>query len=564
MNLEIKKPKKWEGILSFTALLWAVLLVNIYAGDWFFRWDLTEEGRYTISEGTKQLLEELDDVVYVEVYLDGELNAGFKRLQKAISETLEEFRYYAGARLEYKFIDPYDAPNPRALARRQKELVDRGLTPTYLNETADGARVQKVIFPGAIVSYRGREQAALLLKGNKGTSAQLQLNQSAEGVEYELASAIRLLSVKEKPKVAIIAGHEDLRPIDLQEFRKGLEQRYWVDRIEIGEKPLSDYNAIVMAQPKQRFSEEEVFELDQYVVNGGKALLMIDKVQMNLDSIAIGGTYAFGYDLGIEDWLFRMGIRVNNDLVQDIQAGVIEVQTGNFGNQAQVKPMPWPYYVYLNKFSDHPIVRNMDVVYGKFISTLDTVVADGITKTPLIYTSNRTRIKKVPTMVDLNEMREDMKSKAFQGLFDKGHTPIAYLLEGQFTSLYANQGAPLSKKGAAVTKSGGSKVVVVGDADLIRNEMDPRTGKPEPIDYDKYRRQNMSNMDFVFNALEYLIDEDGIINARKKRVTLRPLDVIRAKEERAYWQVLNIVLPAAAIIGFGIIYVYLRRRKYTS
>ena len=563
MDFNIRKPKKWEAILSFTAVLWGLLLINIYAGEWFFRLDLTEEKRYTISKGTRAMLEDLDDVVYVEVYLEGDLNAGFKRLQKSIRETLEEFRYYAGSRLEYKFVDPYDVPNRRAVARRQKELADRGLTPTYLNEQADGERIQKVIFPGAIISYRGREQAVQLLKGNKGASPQEQLNQSAEGVEYELGSAIRQLSTKEKPKVAILGGHESLRPVDLQDFRGRLEKRYWVDRIRMGEKPLADYDAIIMAQPKKRFSEEEVFELDQYVVNGGKALLMIDKVQMNLDSIAIGGTYAFGYDLGIEDWLFRMGIRVNNNLVQDIQAGMIEVQAGNFGNQRQVKPMPWPYYVYLNKFSDHPVVRNMDVVYGKFLSTLDTVVAEGVEKTPLIYTSNRTRIKEVPTIVDLNEMQQDMRSKEFQTLFTAGHTPIAYLLEGTFTSLYANIGAPPSNLNAPVTKKGESKVVVVGDADIIRNEIDPRTQKPEPIDFDKYRSQNMSNMDFVFNSLSYMLDEDGIINARKKRVTLRPLDAIRVKEERTYWQLLNIVMPVVVVAIFGFAYVYWRKKKYS-
>jgi gliding-associated putative ABC transporter substrate-binding component GldG len=551
--------KKWEDILTATALLWALLLLNIHSGRFSFRLDLTEDRRYTMADGTKHLLEGLDDVVYVEVYLDGELNAGFRRFREVIQETLEQFRAHAGERLQYRFIDPSDGPNPKAIARQQQELAARGLPPTYLDEQVDGQRVQRVIFPGAIVSYRAKETPVLLLKSNKGMSAEEQLNQSAEGVEYALASAIWELSAKARRRIALLGGHSELEGKHLADFQATLEARYRVDRVRIGQEPLEPYDAVVLVQPKERFSDREVFLLDQYIVGGGKALLLLDKVQMNLDSIAKGGTYAFGYDLGLEDLLFRYGLRLNNDLIQDQQAGLIEVVAGNFGDKAQVQRYPWPYYVYLNTFSKHPMVRNLGMVYAKFLGTIDTVSAPGVRKTPLIFTSPYTRVKPAPTMVDLNELKGELRQP---GIFNRQGLPVAYLLEGRFTSLYANQALPEGVSGRKILKEGESRIVVCSDADWVRSEINPRTGQPEPIDFDRLGGQPTSNKDFALHALAYLTGDSGLLEARKKELALRPLDRIRAKEERLFWQVLNVGVPVAAVALFGAMYGYWRRRRY--
>jgi len=553
------KHKKWEDILTFSAVLLFILLVNINLRYVPWRLDLTEEKRYTISDATKELLENLDDVIYIEVYLEGDLNAGFRRLRNAIAETLDEFRVYGGSRVEYKFVNPDEAPNPTARNRFYQQLAAKGLPATTLYDNIDGKRTQKVIFPGAIISYKNREEAVLLLKGNRAASAQERLNQSIEGIEYELASSIRKMGIGQKKNIAFVYGHEELYPNELQDITNALSEYFIIDRVQLDGPNLDLYDALVIAQPRKAFSETDKYNLDQYVMRGGSALFMIDKIQMNLDSIATGGTYAFAYDLNIEDLLFRYGVRINMNLLQDQQAGTIEVFTGNVGNQPNIERLPWPYYIFLNTFSEHPIVRNMDVVYSRFVSSIDTVKAENVIKTPLMFTSKYTRVKNAPTMVDLNELKNDMDP----ALYNQSNLPVAYLLEGQFRSLFATRFPPpgIDAK-SKLNESEPAKVLVVADGDIPANDFDPQTGEMLPIDFDPIRRQALSNKEFMVNALNYLTDENGLIAARAKEITMRPLDKFRIEEEKIFWQAFNIGLPIALVILFGVARFYWRKKTY--
>ena len=557
----LKNPKKWESILLFSAICWLLLLINMNADTFFFRLDLTEEKRYTITDATKGLLQNLDDEVYIEVYLEGELNSGFKRLQKAIQEQLEGFKLYSNNQVVFKFINPNDAPTQKARNQFYKQLVAKGLPATTIYEKTDGQNIQKVIFPGAIISYQNKEKAVLLLKGNKGASAAQQLNQSIEGLEYELASTIKTVTADKKKSIAFIQGHQELNSQELSDITTSLSETYIVDKVNLKQNKIATYDAIVVAQPKKKFSEQEKYQLDQFIMNGGSAIFLLDRVQMNLDSIGKGGTYAFGYELNIEDMLFKYGVRVNMDMIQDQQAGLIEIFAGYRGNQANIRKLPWPYFVYLNKFSSHPITRNMDVILGKFISTIDTVKAVGIKKTPLVFTSQYSRIRKAPTMVDLNELKNIRDIK----LFNKKHIPVAYLLEGKFISLYNNRFPPKGVNTKNLKKkSKGAKVIVFSDGDIIRSEKDKKTGKQLPIDFDKARGETISNKDFILNALAYLTEENGLITSRNRQVKLRPLDEFKVEEEKLYWQILNIVVPVFLIIAFGVMRSYRRKKKYQS
>ncbi|MEN7548230.1 gliding motility-associated ABC transporter substrate-binding protein GldG [Rapidithrix thailandica] len=557
--MKLNNPKKWEDILQYTALVLLLVLINIHSGQWFFRWDLTDEKRYTISGASKELLSGLNDVVYVEVYLDGDLNSEFRRLQKAIRETLEEFKIFGGKNLEFKFTDPNEAPTAQARNRFYQQLVQKGLPYTNVFDVVEGERKEQILFPGAIITYKNREKPVLLLKGNKAASEQEQLNQSVEGIEFELASAIGQLVATQKKSIAFIEGHDELNQVQTADITTSLSEGYIVDRVRLEQTDLSRYDALIIAQPKKKFSELDKFKLDQYVMRGGNVLFFMDKVQMNLDSISQGGTYAFGYDLNIEPLLFRYGVRVNIDLLKDQQAGAVEVVTGTFGNRPRTQTLPWVYYIYLNKFSEHPIVRNMDVIYGKFLSTIDTVKAEGVTKTPLVYTSKYTQVKGIPSMIDLNEIRED----ANRDLYNRQHLPVAYLLEGKFKSLYANRFPPKGAEGTEIVKQGNqAKILVFSDGDILRNEINPRNNNVQPIDFDPFRQQSLSNKEFILNTLSYMTDKGGLIASRNKSITLRPLDMPRVREEKIYWQILNVALPVALIIVFGIGRYYLRKRKY--
>lgn len=555
------KIKKWEDILQFVAVFLLIVLLNIYAGTYFFRLDLTEEKRYTIAEPTKDILRKLDDQVYVEVYLDGDLNAGFKRLQKAIRETLDEFTVYGGANVQYKFVNPDEASSEEDRNNFYKQLTGKGVQPTNLFDNQNGKKVEKIIFPSALISYKNKETPVLLLKGNVAASPMEQLNQSVENVEYELINAIKKITLSQKPSIAIIEGHDELRPIDIADLTTSLDEFYVVDRVNLQQNNLDGYAAVMIAQPKTRFSELEKYKLDQYIMNGGKALFFIDAIQMNLDSISKGGAYAFGYDLNINDMLFKYGIRINTDLIQDTEMGRIVVNIGKLGDQPNFRPFAWHYYVILNRFKRMPITKNLNGIYTRFLSTMDTIKTPNVKKTPLLLTNQYSRVRRMPNLVRLEEVRTDLDPK----LYNRSFLPVCYLLEGKFTSLYKNRFAPDSIENKQVKQeSEPTKIIVFSDGDIPRNEIDKRNGQPLPLGYDQLSQQTFSNKDFVMNALAYLIDENGLISSRNKEITLRPLDKFRVQDEKLSWQLINMVLPVAVIISFGIFRFWWRKRKYES
>ncbi len=557
--INLSNPHKWEDILQFTVVFLFIVLINIHANRYFFRLDLTEERRYTISEATKKVLENLEETVYIEVYLDGDLNSGFRRLQKSTREILDEFRVYAGERLQYKFVNPDAGSTQKERNNFYSQLVKKGIQATQLFENQDGKKVQKIIFPAALVSFQQKETPLLLLKGNKTASPDEQLNQSIEGLEFEFAQAIQKLSERNKKSIAIISGHEELTNGEMHDLIQSLEESYYVDRVDLRQQKLDNYEALILAQPKTPFSEREKFYIDQFVMRGGKAMFFLDMVQMNLDSIAMGGAYAFGYDLNLTDLLFRYGVRPAIDLVQDMQMGMILLNVGTLGDRPNLQPVQFPYYVTLNKFAAHPSVRNLNGIYARFFGTIDTVRADAVQKTPLVFTNQYSRTKKVPTMVSLDELKADLD----KSLYQKQHLPVAYMLEGKFTSLFKNRYAPA---GLAQTKiipeSKPTKVLVFADGDLLKNEIDRRTGKPLPLGYEMISQQTYSNKDFVLNSLSYMLDDQGLILSRSRQITLRPLDRFRTEDERFFWQILNLVLPLVLVLAFGIFRYVWRKKKY--
>jgi ABC-2 type transport system permease protein len=548
--------KKWEDLLQYSALLLFLLLLNLLAARYFWRIDLTEEKKYSIADNSKTLLKSLDEVVTVQVFLGGDLNADFKRLRKAVQETLDEFRIYGGDFIQYQFINPDEATSEKERNNFYQSLIAKGIQPTNLFDNVEGKKVQKIIFPYALISYKNKEVPVLLLKGNVAASAKEKLNQSVEAVEYELAYTIKNLTQSQKPAIALLTGHEELTADQTADMEEALTTSYLVDRVDISKDQLTGYDAIVVAQPKRKYDEAAKYKIDQFIMNGGKALFFLDAVQMNLDSIPLGGTYAFGYDLGIDDLLFRYGVRVNQDLLQDLFMGNIVVNVGRFGNAANLQPIRFPYYIALNQFANHPTVRNLNAVYARFASTIDTVKADKVKKTPLLFTNKYSRVRRVPNQITLDELKVDMQ----KDLYQKQYLPVLYLLEGQFSSLYKNRFAPDGSK--PKIESPPTKLIVCSDGDLLRNEIDRKTKQTFPLGFDPITRQTFANKELIQNLLAYLLDEQGLINTRSKEIALRPLDELRIKEEKNYWQLLNVLLPIVLVLAFGLLRYYVRQRKH--
>ena len=556
VNLE---SKKLEDILKFLIGIFLLLILNNLASRAFFRIDLTEEKRYTIAQPTRELLSNLDDVVFIEVFLAGDMPAGFERFQKSIRETLEEFKSYAGTDLQYQFIDPATAISERSRGEFMRRLSQRGIQPTNLFATEEGQQIEKLIFPGAIIYYGGQEQGVMLLKGNLGAGAQERLNQSIEGIEYELIAAIRSLVITEKKMVGILQGQGIPTGSKIAGLKNALRDNYLVREVRLTANELDNLDALLVIKPRERFSEAEKFQLDQYVMQGGRVMWLIDAVQVSMDSLGGEGSIAAPYDLNLTDMLFEYGVRINDNNVMDLNAGAYPVVVGNVGDQPQIRPMPWPYFPLINNFGNHAITRNLNAVYTQFINTIDTVKAEEVKKTPLMFTSPYCKLRTAPYPVSLNQIREGFTPESFNA----GPFTVGYLLEGNFTSVFKNRILPAeADKDGFLPDGQASKMIVVADGDLAISLQNPQTGEAVPLGFDPITEQQFANQDFLLNAISYLIDEDGLITARNKEIKIRPLDQVKVQEEKLKWQVINLALPMVVLIAFGMIKFIIRKRKY--
>ncbi|GAB3777418.1 gliding motility-associated ABC transporter substrate-binding protein GldG [Spirosoma horti] len=540
----------------------ALVAVNVLSAFVFFRLDLTQEKRYTLSAPTENLLANLPDDIHIDVYLTGDLPPGFKRLETAVRETLDEFEAQAGKTITYRFIDPALITNPDEKNKLIDKLQQRGLLPTNLFASEGGKRTEKLVFPGALVSYKGQETAVQFLKGNKAASPEEQLNQSYEGVEFQLASAIRKLTQTEgnRRRVGLLYGHTQVPPSRFADLLASVQQTYdlyFIDMTKPG--PIAGLDAILVPKPDKAFSEEDIFKLDQFVVKGGRALFFVDG--QRVDSVNNEGTYAQPVSLNLDDLFFRWGVRLNRDVVKDLRCAPIPLNVGNLGDKPNIQLLPWRFYPLLNNFgtSGNPIVRNLDAILGRFISTLDTVQAAGIQKTPLLLTSPYTKVLKAPALISYNEARQQPDPQTY----NEGPKLIACLLEGQFKSLFANRILPGDPRAAGFRSEGvASRVLVCSDGDLIVNDVDYKRNAPYPLGFDRFTRTTFANKDFALNALDYLVDPNGVIAARTRTITLRPLDKIKVDANRTSWQLLNLLGPLALVGLVGLVWQVARRRKY--
>lgn len=554
-----KRTLKFQEIGQFVLLLLILVFANIILSSFFFRIDLTEDKRFSISEASKKILAQVKSPIYVEVYLEGEFPAGFERLQKSIRETLEEFRSYSHENIEYRFVNPSAAPDLKTRNQVYEQLAKSGLQPTNLMVKQGAEQVQKIIFPGAIIRVKGKEIPVQLLKGNQAASPGERLNQSVEGVEFELANGIKTAVQNGGNRIGVLGGHGEMTDRRMQDFGLTLNQYYKAEKVDLTTtNDLSPYDLLICIKPTQPFSEFDKFKLDQFVVKGGKMLILHDGIRAELDSIKPDGTLAFPYDTKLEDLLFRWGVRVNADLILDMNSGAIPLVVGYMGDKPETRLVPWRFYPVLNAFGKHPIVKNMDAIYSRFVSSMDTTLSPYIRKTPLVMSSKYSRIVTSPVRLSFNEARLNPLPEQYQ----KSFLPVAYLLEGKFISQYQNRMTPESdQKLAFKDRDKESKIVVVADGDLARNDTN-RKGDFFGLGYDRFTGTTFANKDFLMNCISYLLDENGVILAKNKSIALRPLDAPRIQKERSLWQTINIAGPVLFILGFGLFRLYLRNRKY--
>ncbi len=563
--MEKKKTStlKRQAWVSLGVLVLIIILANFISSLAFFRIDFTKEKRYTLSDASKSYMKNLNDIVYVTVYLEGEFPAGFKRLRNATKETLDDLKAYAGSNLEYEFINPTEETDPKIREEIIQQLVKKGLTPINVQVRDENGQKQQIVIPGAIVTYRGREQAFPLLQNSSvAGSADEVLNNSVINLEFQLVNNIKKVTQSERPSIAFIQGHGELDTFRTNDIIRTLRTYYdvkFVNLMQTSPQDLYKYKTLIIARPTQVFREAEKFNLDQYVMNGGRILWLIDALNADMDSLGAEQMMLTStYQLNLEDQLFRYGARVNTDLIQDIQCAPIPVITGNMGGQQQQDLLPWLFYPIFIPNTTHPVAKNLDGVRSEFASTIDTIDVPKVKKTPLLQSSNYTKVLNAPVRVALQMLSIEPNPQQFV----KKNMLTAVALEGTFTSVFKNRLVAKNENAKLLEESKPTRMIVVSDGDIIKNYFSKRDSIPQPLGYDRFTRRTFSNSTFIQNAVDWLADDYNLISARSKEVKLRMLDSGRIKKEKLRWQVFNIVFPTLLVILVGTFLFYRRKKKY--
>lgn len=568
-NSENSSKVRLRSWLQFLMMVAVVLLAASASSVLNLRIDLTEDNRYTLSDPTHEILAGIKNDIFIQVFLDGDIPIPLKRLKRSVREMLDEFRIASGRRIDYEFINPSDGNDVKQREAQYQHLINKGLMPINIQASdAEGGSTRKIIFPGMIVNCNGTEVPVSFLKNNQSLSSEQNILHSVEGLEYDMIQTIATITADSVYKVAFIEGHEELPEAETADITLNMARFFTVDRGVIGGKIgiLDNYSAVIVAGPEREFSEQDKLVLDQYIMNGGKILWLFEEVAVNQDSLVYGSTMGLYRPLNLEDMLFRYGARVNPAVVQDLECLTIRLMVMAGGTRQQVVSAPWVYYPLLVPASDHPITRNLNSVKGEFTNYIDTVGLNGsIKKKILLHTSEYSRTLSPPLMISLKEAETIPDEQAFS----KSNLSVAVLLEGTFPSAFVNRGISSLTRDPNFTlkkNSRETKMIVVADADIIRNEV-RRSGMnetPLPLGQDKYTGEVFGNRDFILNCLNWMVDDKGIMELRSREMKLRLLNSTRVKKEKLLWQLINTLLPVIIVLIAGLAYNYFRRRKYTG
>lgn len=574
----VKADVKRSHLLQLLLGLVAIIFINVLGYYFFVRVDLTEEKRYSLSVSTKKLLKEIDEVVFVRCYLDGDMPAEYKALKNETKEMLDQFRAY-NPNIEYEFVDPNGFENRTERDEFYRRLFERGLSPINIKTTKSNTQVQQYIFPYIDIVHKGRTYIAPLLSSKKGVAGEGIIAGSIENLEYNIYSSIRSIVNAKKDKVVFLYGHGELPVENIYDFVSSLSEYYEVDSITINEKlnSLTDriydtvdlskvtienkYKCMIVAKPTSIFSYKDLYIIDQYIMHGGKVLWLLDALNVSMDSLqAQSSTVAISNFTGVDDILFRYGAKVNTNLIMDLQCAKVPIVTGQYqDNMPQMSYYPWNFFPEIHPNSNHIISDKISPVKMEFVSSIDTTVSQA-EKTVLLYSSNGTRIMNAPVNVSLNMLKQKQDAK----LFNAGSKPVAMLLEGEFVSAFKNRLTATMEENTQIAFkdfSDTTAMIVVADGDICKNDF--INGQLLPLGYDKYTRQMYGNKEFLVNCVNYLCGDVDLIPLRSREVIMRKLDTAKIERERTFWQVINVVVPVVIILVVGLVLTIFRKRKYS-
>ena len=568
----IKKPTLLPSILL-------IILINIIFSWTDYRIDLTEDKKHSISEESKRILQDLDDIIFIKIYLDGNFPAEFKYLQSELLNLLTSFKSISKDNFDFEFINPNNTNNTKEKNNLFKQLVKNGLTPTDIEIRSTSSKSNQIIFPGALIYYKDKQQAVNFLKNSIGKKPKENINSSIENLEFEFISAIHNLTKTKIHTIAFLEGNGQLNSKEIYDLTESVLQDneklsyyYNIERFNIKDfkmdsdqteaditqqiTDLNRYKAIIIAKPTIPFNILEKFIIDQYIMNGGKILWLIDGVKADLDSLKESTSFiALKNDLNLDDQLFKYGVRINANLIEDIRSTQIPIVTGYSNNIPQQSYFPWPYYPLLFSESNHPISKGLDAVKCDFVSSIDTI-KNPIKKTILLTSSKQSRLNPTPTKISLGIIENPPPIASF----NKSKIPIAVLLEGKFESVFKNRIIP-KKSIKFKHKSETTKMIVVADGDIAKNKISKNN--VYPLGYDEFINHTYEgNKKFIMNAIHFLCDDIGLTQLKSKQITLRLLDKEKITSNKLLIELINIITPLLLLLLFTILFLHIKKKNY--
>jgi len=559
------KAAQKNNLRNLAVTIVVLIAINAIGSQFFHRFDLTQDKRYTLSQTSLNILKEIKQPLIIDVFLKGQFPGEFKKLQTETQQILEEFKAY-NKDITFQFVNPIENEEERDTI--MASFMERGLTPINVTMDDKGKQTQEVVFPWAIATYGNKSVKVPLLKNLMGASTAEKVVSSVQHLEYAFANAFNTVAKAKEKKIAVIKGNGELHDLLMADFIKQVRENYYIGTFtldSVAKKPgeslayLKKYDLAIIARPTEKFSDEEKLVLDQFVTNGGKTLWLVDQINMEMDSLYndSGATLAYPFDLNLNDMFFKYGVRINPNLVKDLMATPIALATGEQGSATQYTQYPWFYSPMIYPSSKNPIVSNVDGIKFEFANGIDTL-KNGIKKTVLLKSSPYSKVVGTPVEVNLNMVTERPEQSEFT---NKGNIPVAVLLEGKFHSMFENRVLPFAEK-SFQAQGKNNKMIVVSDGDVIRNQLD-KNYQPLELGYDKWTNKLYGNKEFLMNCVNYLLDDNGLINIRSKEVNLPLLDKEKVYATYTTSQIITVGLPIVVLGIFGIAFTFLRKRKYS-
>ncbi len=560
----VMKENKSKALKRLGIVFLAIIVINLISNFFFKRFDLTQDKRYTLSETTLNIIESVDSPLYIEVYLEGNFPPEFKRLQNETKQLLEEFTAY-NSNIIFNFKNPIEKEETRV--EKMKEFYAKGMQPLSITVEDKGKQSQEVVFPWAQATYGDKFTKVALLKNLMGASTEQKVISSVQHLEFGFAEAINKISKEKQKKIAVIKGNGELIEPFMADFLRTVKESYYIGPFtldSVAKQPtqtleaLKKYDLAVIAKPTEAFTEEEKQVLDQFIMNGGKTLWLVDAVSADMDSLynETGTILAAQRELNLTDMFFKYGIRINPLLVKDEYATPIKLATGNRGSETQMQEYRWKFSPFVYPTSTHPIVKNMEGIKFEFTSPIE-ILKNDIKKTVLLSSSEYSKTVGTPSPISLDMVTEETTEEEYLG---KGLLPVAVLMEGKFNSMYQNRVLPF-KDNSFLATGKDNKMIVISDGDVIKNQLDK--GVPLELGFDKWTNQLYGNKEFLMNCVNYLLDDNGLINIRSKDVDLPLLNKEEVYKNYTTAQMVTVGLPIVVLAIFGFLFTFLRKRKYS-